>query len=218
VAAGDALAKEGKKEQAVEVLTKVVTAQPLLRAGHEAGLRLRELGVTDDFATDLGFVTNWWLIGPLPNADQSAYEKPFFPEQEIALDKEYEVEGKKLRWKAHRETAHVHGMVDLIEIVAEASNVCAYGYAEVTSDQAREAVIRLGTDDGYELWLNGKKLGGTRAGRPMTVDQDTIPVKLKAGPNKLLVKVLQGGSAWRFCLRVTDAEGKALALPQRSAE
>jgi hypothetical protein len=214
VTAADALARAGRRDEAIDLLKRIVTAQPLLVAGHEAGLRLRQMGVEDDFARDLGFVTRWWLIGPLPNPDNSAYEKAYFPEQEIALDKEYEIEGSKLRWKAHHERANVHGMLDLVELIAPATNVCCYAYAEVSSDQARDMVIRLGTDDGYVLWLNGERLAGQPGGRPLTVDEDSVPAKLREGSNRLLLKVLQGGSAWRFCLRFTDAEGRPVVLGQ----
>ena len=44
----------------------------------------------------------------------------------------------------------------------------------------------------------------------MTVDQDTVKAKLRKGKNAILLKVLQGGSRWAFCLRVTDTDGKRL--------
>ncbi len=215
LALADAAAKAGQKETAIEAYTTLVTSEPLLNAGSAAGERLRELGIERSFAAELGFVSKWWIIGPFPNPDQSAYEKAFFPEKEINLDKEYEQDGHKLKWIAH-ETKSAHGVVELLDLFPGAQNVACYAYAEVESDAEREVLLKFGTDDGFALWLNGERLAGNPAGRALTVDQDTVKAKLREGKNTILLKVLQGGSRWAFCLRVTNPQANGLALPQRA--
>jgi hypothetical protein len=179
----------------------------VLAVGPEAASRLKALGVERDFAAELGFIKTWWIIGSFPNPDQSAYEKAFFPETEIDLAREYEHEGQQLKWVAH-ETESAHGVVELLDIFPGGQNVACYAYAEVESDAEREAVLRFGTDDGFALWVNGERVAGNPAGRPLKVDQDAVKAKLRPGTNAILLKVLQGGSRWAFCLRVVDQEGK----------
>lgn len=209
LALADAAAKVGEKDAAIEAYTTLVTSEPLLNAGNLAGERLRELGIERDFAAELGFITKWWIIGPFPNPDQSAYEKALFPEKEINLDRQYEQEGRKLKWIAH-ETESAHGIVELLDLFPRARDVACYAYAEAESDAEREGLLKFGTDDGSALWLNGERLAGSAAGRALTVDQDTVKAKLRKGKNAILLKVLQGGSRWAFCLRVTDLNGTPL--------
>ena len=214
LALADAAAKAGEKQAAVEAYAALVTGEPLLNAGAVAGERLRDLGIERDFATELGFVRKWSIIGPFPNANQSAYEQAFLPETEIDLDREYEHGGQRLKWIAH-ESKSAHGVVELLDLFPGGQNVACYAYAEVESDAEREALVKFGTDDGFALWLNGERIAGNPAGRPLTVDQDTVKANLRKGRNAILLKVLQGGSRWAFCLRITDAQGKGLALPRQ---
>jgi len=43
------------------------------------------------------------------------------------------------------------------------------------------------------------------------VDQDMAPIKLKKGPNSLLLKITQGGGGWAVCARIVDANGLPIA-------
>jgi hypothetical protein len=47
-------------------------------------------------------------------------------------------------------------------------------------------------------------------GRGYLSKQDRVPVKLKKGPNTLLLKVFQGGGDGGFCVHVEDKDGKPL--------
>ena len=51
--------------------------------------------------------------------------------------------------------------------------------------------------------------------RGVTVDEDTVPIKLKKGVNKLLVKVCEKGGGWAFHVRLTDTKGRPLKFKIR---
>lgn len=174
------------------------------------------VGLVD--ANRLGFLSNWWLLGPFPNPQQSAYEQVFAPEREVVLEGEVDIAGQKLRWKPWHETKSTEGIVELSQIFGEIQDVACYAFAEVTSDREREVLMKIGTDDGVAVWLNGQRLAGNPTQRPLTVDQDVVKAPLVAGVNRLLLKVLQGGSRWAFCVRITDLDGKPLVLGQPGAE
>ncbi len=53
--------------------------------------------------------------------------------------------------------------------------------------------LKLGSDDGVKVWLNGEVVHDNPALRGLTVDQDSVVLKLKAGKNDLLIKVTNGG-------------------------
>jgi len=214
---GDALVAAGKQKEASEVYSRIDAKGLSARDIDRLGAELRRRGVATNFAKEAGFITEWWIIGPFPSPGNSAYGKKFFPEEEVILDKTYEVEGRQLKWKPHRELKSPEGVVELLEIFPRASSVACYAYAEVTSKEALDVILKLGTDDGYELWLNGKRLSGRSAGRALTVDEDQIKARLNAGVNKILLKVLNQGSRWAYCLRITDLQGKPLPLEQKPA-
>ena len=57
--------------------------------------------------------------------------------------------------------------------------------------------------------------GNYEVNRGLTVDQDNVNTRLVSGKNTILVKCLNGGSQWGFCLRITDRQGAPLPLPER---
>src|SRR5262249_19217477 len=56
----------------------------------------------------------------------------------------------------------------------------------------------LGSDDTLTAWLNGEKLVAQNEYRAVAPDQAKVTLKLKAGKNKLLLKICQGGGDWPF--------------------
>jgi hypothetical protein len=59
--------------------------------------------------------------------------------------------------------------------------------------------LLLGSDDGMQLWLNGKRLLEDLTVHPAVIGQKTCKaLPLKRGWNHLMVKVVQGDGAWQF--------------------
>ena len=177
--------------------------------------RLKALGADIDLAAVQGFVTNWWILGPFPNADGSAaFDIAYFPETEIALDKSYEVDGRALKWKFHH-TDDINGVVNLLELIQPSGNMAAYAYAEVTSPAERDGMVLTGSDDGIVVFVNGKRVQGINKARGLQVDEDSAPIHLVQGVNKILVKALNGTADFEFCLRLTDPNRNPLRLASR---
>jgi tetratricopeptide (TPR) repeat protein len=207
---------EGKKDEALALLNEIMALHPPRNIANAAAAQLRDLGQdTSHYAREAGFVTHWWLTGPLASPDKGAWDKAFFPEQEIALDQEYDVEGQKLRWKAWV-CPDVQGVTDLRAQFNPADNVAAYAYAEVMVDAAQDVDFKIGSDDDVVCWLNGEQIHANKVSRPLRVDEDVVHTRLQAGGNKILLKILQGGGQWEFCLRITDREGKPIAFTEKA--
>ena len=88
-------------------------------------------------------------------------------------------------------------------------------YAEIAADEAADVELRLGSDDGFALWLNGERIGGKKVNRALKPGQDKIKAKLKAGTNAVLMKVLQGGGDWAGCLQIVGPKGGKIAFETR---
>jgi hypothetical protein len=184
----------------------------------QAVARLKSVGETVDPVAHLGFVTRWWLVGPFSAPAMSGFAAEFPPEKAVELQAEYDGSGgEKLRWKLHQTTDQL-GESNLIQALAAVKESVGYAYAEIESPSEQSVELRCSADDNLTVWLNGEKvlareqwLNGTR------LDRFVTPVRLRAGTNRVLVKICQGPqhvnpevpNNWSFQLRLCDATGVA---------
>ena len=113
-------------------------------------------------------------------------------------------------WSALRLSTEVAMLKEQVPAVPFDQSIAYYVAAYVEPGHPGTAEIRLGSDDGFKLWLNGQFLGGANASRGVGVDADRFPVTLNTGRNLLLLKVIQGGGPTGWCLRLTDPQGQPL--------
>jgi hypothetical protein len=76
------------------------------------------------------------------------------------------------------------------------------------ADADKEVEVRVGSDDGYKLWINHQLVAEVHEYRAMEMDQETHKVKLNKGKNLILIKVDQDTGEYQFMLRVVGADGK----------
>jgi|GEM_PF-2212694 len=81
----------------------------------------------------------------------------------------------------------------------------------LASDTDRGAVLRLGYDDEVTVWLNGDEVYASNTAHAAALDQVAVPVRLRSGNNRLVVRLRQQSGAWRLVARLTDIRGAALA-------
>ncbi|MCP4638834.1 MAG: hypothetical protein GY851_00300 [bacterium] len=177
--------------------------------------KLAALGVnTKVFAQRQGFITDWTLLGPLPNEGGiGAFEQSFFDEAANPLPSPVTVGDAALTWKP-ASTDAVPATIDLTAHFELKDNVAAYACAEVTVGADTPVLLLAGSDDGCEIWVNGAKVHAVKQPRSLIVDNDRIETALKAGVNRVLIKVLQGASDWQFCVRVAGRDGAPIDLSQ----
>jgi CubicO group peptidase (beta-lactamase class C family) len=110
------------------------------------------------------------------------------------------------------------GVLDLRALLSEADFRVAYAWAVIESAAEQEVEFRFGSDDGAKVWVEGREVWRLATpGRAVQPGQDVFAVPLRAGPNRVLVKVENGTGGWGFALSVFDEEGRAraAALAQR---
>jgi len=207
------MGKIGDKNDAIKRLMAVVEntrSQPVVAAGVAA---LRGLGAkVAGLAGRVGFITEWWVVGPFPFGKEAPFDKSFVDPETVAVAQPVKFDGKELKWKQVR-TEDAQGMVDLRAAVKPSQNVAAYAYAEIEAPRDRPVNLQIGSDDGFICWVNGKKVGEENATRPLAVDQNTIrKVQLPQGTNKILLKITQGAGEWAFCVRVANPQGRPIDL------
>ena len=87
----------------------------------------------------------------------------------------------------------------------------AYAFCSLTSDAEKQAVLKVRSNDGVRVWLNGAMVLDHHVGRTIDSEEDAVPVNLHAGENRLLAKVDQSGGAWGLLVRVEAPDGGPIA-------
>ncbi len=96
--------------------------------------------------------------------------------------------------------------------------VVAYARTRVHAEQAVDARLELGSDDGVKVWLNGRQVYVVNAPRAITPGSDKVNVRLEAGWNTLLLKVNQNNQGWDYCARLVKPDGTRLTGLRSAAE
>lgn len=169
-----------------------------------------------DLLGQLGIIGRWWLVGPFPLGERNeGWEARYIGEPEVSVVARY-MDGKTRRQWKRVESQDPHGKIDLRSAIANRDNCVGYAYAEFELPKSGDAVLLLGVDDSEKIWLNGSQVFQQFTARGLEVDQDRVPVHLKAGTNTILLKVYQNTLGWEFCARLVTPDGKPLPLKQKA--
>lgn len=155
------------------------------------------------------FIADWLIAGPFPNENCKGFDAVYPPEQAKALD-------ELLRAAEWKRVKTADSILNLLQQFKPNTNVVAYASTVIESPKEKETELLVGSDDGVKVWLNGELVHNNHAHRSLTIDQDTVKVKLRQGENLLLVKVENEGGDWALTVRVRDPEGVLkFRLPQK---
>jgi hypothetical protein len=89
-------------------------------------------------------------------------------------------------------------------------NRCVYLKTTLTSAKAQDALLEFGSDDGLQVWLNGKVVHTNNVLRGAAEGQDKVKIHLNQGPNTLLVKLTQGAGGWEIITRLRTPDAKEI--------
>lgn len=178
--------------------------------------QLTKMGEKPDLKRQLGLLNNWWLIGPFDHRNGIGFDAVYPPELEIDLQKKYAGTVGEESWLT-KESDERHAVLDLNTLVGRHKGAVVYAYHEFETDQAQHVEIRLGTPNGWKLWVNGELVFAHEEYHQLTqMDQYRSPVLLKPGINRILLKICQNEQTqdwaqdWQFQVRVCDASGAAV--------
>lgn len=195
----------------VETVVRLIPRDPM---AVEFVKKLRARGGELDVPFSEGFITRWWLAGPFPIKNEMDWSQCDIEGAVPRLSEPIEVHGEQYAWQPYH-LPDPRGIVVLEDALAHGYHVGAYAYAEMTVRDAQEVALRIGSDDFIAVWLNGQRVHAHQVNRAVVVDNDVVAAKLRAGVNRILVKVTNGGGGWGFCMRVTSPEGRFVYFQQK---
>ena len=233
IAAAKALEAAGKKEEALVAYRRAFDAARNVEQIQALAASIRDLGGTVDLTGHFGFLRNWRIIGPFDNTEGKGFAAVYPPE--TAIDPAASLDGKegKVAWQPV-DSADEYGIVNVNLVYpppappADAKapegetkeglkGVVAYAVTEFDAAEARPAELRLGCKNAWKIWLNGEPVFEREEyHRGMEIDQYKMPIRLRKGPNTILVKICQDEqrrpwtTEWEFQLRVCDEVGTAI--------
>jgi len=189
-------------------------------SGGSAGTSSNVLGPYE-LNTD-GFITNWLVVGPFPNPGDRPDNKGFnvdylknyggeekhvpFKGMEIGRD-----DGTTVKWIPYE--AKYGSKIDFFEVAHlglgyNAEDVLAYAACWLECGEDMQVELKVGSDDGYKLWVDHNLLGLQHVYRSAYQDQETYPLKLSKGTHIILIKVDQDYGAFEFMLRLATVSGE----------
>jgi hypothetical protein len=165
---------------------------------------------------DLGIVDGFLVLGPYHARGRTAHVV-FPPEVRADPSKPVTIGSETASWKPAKVAATGH--VDLRDQgFAYPENACAFALAYLHADVAAPVRVWTGSDDGHTLYLNGELLEKRATARGFRFDDDFADGWIRAGWNRLLLKVHNGNGAWGFLVRVTGRDGAAIPGLRVTAE
>lgn len=160
-----------------------------------------------------GFIRNWLIVGPFPNAGDRGFDTDFLGGEAAAMPGEgatVQAPGvAPLKWAAYAtDTERVEFVrVPHLGIKPEQPDLVVYSSCWVVADAECEVQLKIGSDDGNALWFDHRELARTHIHRGAAMDQESYPLKLTKGKHLLLVKVDQGTGAYQFMVRLVTPSG-----------
>ncbi len=210
------LQEDGQTEKAAADYQRALSSARDLDQIDSIAKALRQLGRPVDLARHFGFLRHWKLIGPFDNADGRGFAAVYPPETEWNPQASYPGKHGSVRWIDHQSDDD-YGLVDLNKALVEEKDVVGYAAAEFFLRSEREVQIRIGSPNAVKLWVNGRLLVAHEMYHSGSqIDQYVAPVRLRAGKNRLLLKVCQNNIPqdwarfWQFQLRICDSLGTAI--------
>ncbi|MCH2143224.1 MAG: PSD1 and planctomycete cytochrome C domain-containing protein [Phycisphaerales bacterium] len=159
--------------------------------------------------------SGWYIVGPFATKDgDEAYETVFGPESSTPIDYEARYRGQTWRYAPG---------VKEDELVTLAQGVGAEFVArELYAPTPRTLQFAMGSDDGLQVYHNGRLVHENRIDRGVARDQDQFTIDVPAGRSTMVCKFVntgaQGGMFHRLELPDRELRGDVLAmvLPKRS--
>jgi hypothetical protein len=138
----------------------------------------------------------WHTTGPLK---AQAFGDALFPEKGVDLSAKSPA-GQPL-W-----TPRPQWSDGQVQGLPAGDRMATYLFRTLTTEKAGRASAGLGSHDGLEVWLNGKKLLSHDRAGGVVPNSDSVVLDLKQGENQLLLKIYNqsGSSGFYFELGTTQ--------------
>jgi hypothetical protein len=122
---------------------------------------------------------------------------------------EEQLKTRRIAWQ--RVHAHTdRGIVNMHRVPgmgSELDNTCLYAACHLKAAAHTPVRFKIGSDDGFVLFVNGRRIGDIRDDRrTLAVDKDVFEADLQAGDNLVVVKLCNAIGSFAMVVRLTDRQ------------
>lgn len=156
----------------------------------------------------LGYLGPWRLAGPFPWSKEKSFASPAIPVDHVEVDATFAGKSGEIHWS----DPVGPGMVELTGPYGMLTDASVFAATTVVVPSETKAELRLGSDDGIRAWVNGEPVHENNIDRGAALDQDIVPIHLRAGENLIVVEVTQNGGGWNFIGRLSAEGGGPLSF------
>jgi len=167
----------------------------------------------------LGYVGRWLVAGPFDNEGKAGLARAFGPEEDsheaVNLGRTYDGKERPVRWRLVTD-ASPYGWTDFGVLMRPTAKVCAYATTFVRdagkkepspAESARPISIWAGSAGAMRVFWNGHEVLRDEKYRDLDSDRFAARVVMRAGYNRLLVKVCGDDEAPIISLRLAGPDG-----------
>ncbi len=169
-------------------VTRLDRGAARLMVTNDGGSRILIEGVRIE--PELPFVTEYHVAGPLPLDEGNGFERYPPPSDE---------------WRPV--DAGPDGFLDLYHATRGAQDAVGFASFVLDAKTARDVVLRIGSDDWVAVSLDGEEVHRHVIHRAPAPDQDLVRLSLRAGENRVVVRVANEDGGFGMFARVSDPIG-----------
>lgn len=171
---------------------------------------------------ELGYITDFLVLGPFDNEGKAGFETPYAPEDEltapIVLGRAYSGKERPIRYRKGPEIFH-HGALGLASLIRPATHGCTYLTTFVSSEKPlASASLWIGAAGAHKVFWNGGLVLEDSSYRGFDFDRRAAKVLVNSGWNRLTIKLCAAERAPRFSVRLGDKDGRPLPSIKVSAD
>lgn len=98
----------------------------------------------------------------------------------------------------------INDQINFKTIYEDNTEVLAYAYCTIESEESKEVTATFGSNDGIEIFCNGEKVFSIREKRSVIPDENSCRLPLHPGKNHILLKVDNWQAGWGFSFRLAE--------------
>ena len=153
------------------------------------------------------YILSWLVNGYYPNSNESTrLTTDYLGGEDAVVPVDGSVSGGS-RWFVVQSPAEY---LDMAKAFGYPRYCAGYAAAYVYSPVQQTVGMWIGSNDGTKIWLNGTVVWFNDVYRSFTIDKDRTTVILRAGWNRLVIKLSQGTGSWGLSVKFCDSSGNAI--------
>jgi cellulose synthase operon protein C len=197
------VANNGKVAKPVQAYAEFLLGRARVRRG--------DLDGAQKTARELGYVSDWLVVGPFDNEGKAGLETEQGPEgtfdKPIVPGQVYTGKERPVAYRAPFEGAFPYGWLDGSSLFRPDQNVCFFATTFLETERARHLSLWVGNSGSLKVYVDGQVVLSDAAYRTFDVDRHGFEGTFAAGTHNVTLKVCGTEATPVVSLRVAQPDG-----------